>query len=90
MPGRLVHTLFKVIRDYSKLPDLRFSSITGEFVRDSLVGVGEEWLRAESGGSRLSRVEGRQPRVEGRGRAGLLAAAAACARSALVLSAFSI
>ena len=48
MPGRLVHTLFKVIRDYLKLPDLRFSSITGEFVRDSLVGVGEEWLRVES------------------------------------------
>ena len=40
MPGRLVHTLFKITCDYLKLPDLHFSSITGEFVRDKPGGSG--------------------------------------------------
>ena len=59
MPGRLVHTLFKIICDDLKLSVLHFSSITGEFVRDSLVGVGEEWLRVEGHGYPGLRVEGR-------------------------------
>ena len=47
MPGRLVHTLFKIICDDLKLSVLHFSSIISEFVRDGLVGAGEEWLRVE-------------------------------------------
>ena len=71
MPGRLVYTLFKITCDYLKLPDLHFSSITGEFVRDSLVGAGlaelKEGQESAKGARGLARIGGKWLRVEGRG-----------------------